>query len=612
VDATTGTAYIPVPGDVRHGTNIDATTGTCYVPTAAQTLYGVNVDATTGTVTLPNTDGSTPNAALVLNTAHFGAANATAGTYTPGTIPAASDVRYGVAAGSTTGTCYVPSAANVLGGVNVDATTGTLTLPGAGYVSTAAGAWGVGGSGSTGTRTDCPANAALSGTTYGAGGTSITGTMAVPTAAQIAAAILVTPSNKLATDGSGRVDLVSAPNATAIAAIQNGLAPASTALSTTYWTNARAGYLDNINTSGPVATHADIADNTMLAAVYNWLPANTPVVDSNGKVTFNNTAIGTVTTLTNLPAITSGWLTAAGIAAGALDGKGDWLAASGYTAPDNTTIGDIYSVVGSDLYGNAAIKNAVGSPQQAGTKYAVSWSWSDVSGPQPSFVASNTSLGATAPAGWVNQAAFAAGVLPANFGSLVLTEGQAIAASGSTAPTVAQIAAALLSDPATPIQVDAQGFVRFFYSPQPQIVYTMPANLACSRADVESVFGATNVQKWADVDNCGDPTVIARRIDWSIAWATNELQDMLRDGPYVVDPLPVTAAATWVPLAAMLAGWMLSNPRVGEDTVDSAVQRKNSWALKHVQETVHEIKTGLRRINAMPARRMANVPMVMP
>jgi hypothetical protein len=179
-------------------------------------------------------------------------------------------------------------------------------------------------------------------------------------------------------------------------------------------------------------------------------------------------------------------------------------------------------------------------------------------------------------------------------------------------PTVAQIAAAVLSDPSAPIQVDAQGFVRFFYSPQPQPVYTMPANLACSRADVENVFGAENVQKWADVDNCGDPTVIARRIDWSIAWATNELQDLLRDGPYEVDPLPATAAATWVPLAAMLAGWMLSNPRVGEDTVDPTIQRKNSWALKHVQQTVHEIKTGKRRINAVPARRMANVPLVMP
>ncbi len=129
VDATTGTAYIPAASDVRHGTNVDATTGTCYVPTAAQTLYGVNVDATTGTVTLPNTDGSTPNAALVLNTAHFGAANATAGTYVPGTIPAAGDVRHGTAVGSSTGTAYIPAAADVRYGTNVDATTGTCYVP---------------------------------------------------------------------------------------------------------------------------------------------------------------------------------------------------------------------------------------------------------------------------------------------------------------------------------------------------------------------------------------------------------------------------------------------------------------------------------------------------
>lgn len=47
---------------------------------------------------------------------------------------------------------------------------------------------------------------------------------------------------------------------------------------------------------------------------------------------------GTVTTLTNLPAITAGWLTASGIAAGALNGKGDWLLSSSYTAPDNASI----------------------------------------------------------------------------------------------------------------------------------------------------------------------------------------------------------------------------------------------------------------------------------
>ncbi len=40
---------------------------------------------------------------------------------------------------------------------------------------------------------------------------------------------------------------------------------------------------------------------------------------------------GTVTTLTNLPAITTNWLTSAGINAGALNGKGDWLATGAMT-----------------------------------------------------------------------------------------------------------------------------------------------------------------------------------------------------------------------------------------------------------------------------------------
>ncbi len=56
---------------------------------------------------------------------------------------------------------------------------------------------------------------------------------------------------------------------------------------------------------------------------------------------------GTVTTLTNLPSITAGWLTAAGITAGALNGKGDWLLSSGYTAPPSaaTIAGATWDVV---------------------------------------------------------------------------------------------------------------------------------------------------------------------------------------------------------------------------------------------------------------------------
>lgn len=84
-----------------------------------------------------------------------------------------------------------------------------------------------------------------------------------------------------------------------------------------------------------------------------------PVVNA-GTVTFPTNAtlasttnitggvITTTTNLTNLPSIPTNWLTAAGIAAGALDGKGDWLLASSYVAPTNLTAAQIATGVWQD------------------------------------------------------------------------------------------------------------------------------------------------------------------------------------------------------------------------------------------------------------------------
>jgi len=54
----------------------------------------------------------------------------TANAFSGGTMPVASDVRYGVsyAGGALSGTCYVPAAASVAYGVPVDATTGTSVI----------------------------------------------------------------------------------------------------------------------------------------------------------------------------------------------------------------------------------------------------------------------------------------------------------------------------------------------------------------------------------------------------------------------------------------------------------------------------------------------------
>lgn len=89
----------------------------------------------------------------------------------------------------------------------------------------------------------------------------------------------------------------------------------------------------------------------------NW-DTTQPVLTSGGganQVTVNGTGkvsgvvlADTVTVLTNLPAITANWLTAAGINAGALNGKGDWLLASSYVAPLNLSAAATATAVWTD------------------------------------------------------------------------------------------------------------------------------------------------------------------------------------------------------------------------------------------------------------------------
>lgn len=61
----------------------------------------------------------------------------------------------------------------------------------------------------------------------------------------------------------------------------------------------------------------------------------------------------TVTNLTNLPAITANWLTAAGIAAGALDGKGNWnIGKTGYSLTATTGLGNQTADITGNLSGS--------------------------------------------------------------------------------------------------------------------------------------------------------------------------------------------------------------------------------------------------------------------
>ena len=125
--------------------------------------------------------------------------------------------------------------------------------------------------------------------------------------------------------------------------------------------------------------------------------ANNFKSDASANVTFANTLIATVTTLTNLPAITANWLTAAGIAATALNGKGDWnIGKTGYAL----TLADWN--VGKTGYSLTATTGL--GAQTANITGNLSGSVGSVTG----AVGSVTGAVGSVAAGGINRAAFAA------------------------------------------------------------------------------------------------------------------------------------------------------------------------------------------------------------
>ena len=140
---------IPSADDVRFGVAVGQATGLAYIPTASQVLSGVNVDQTTGNVVLPAIGDvrlsvafgslsslvgnvTLPDEADVRLGTTYDSLLSRTGTLDPdagGTVPSASDVRFGVAVGAGTGLAHIPKAGEVLFGVNVDQTTGDVVLP---------------------------------------------------------------------------------------------------------------------------------------------------------------------------------------------------------------------------------------------------------------------------------------------------------------------------------------------------------------------------------------------------------------------------------------------------------------------------------------------------
>jgi hypothetical protein len=55
-----------------------------------------------------------------------------------------------------------------------------------------------------------------------------------------------------------------------------------------------------------------------------------------------------------------------------------------------------------------------------------------------------------------------------------------------------------------------------------------------TRDDINKIFGATNVNAWADLDNEEDVSHIEERIEWALELAYTRVNSRLRRGPYAI------------------------------------------------------------------------------
>ena len=121
------------------------------------------------------------------------------------------------------------------------------------------------------------------------------------------------------------------------------------------------------------------------------------------------------------------------------------------------------------------------------------------------------------------------------------------------------------------------------------------SNTYCVEADITKIFGASNVEKWADLDNTGVDATIDARWAAAIAAAGDEIDSWLRNTQYTI-PLADEDAATpsiITSLAAEFAGvWLYEHAGALENHALEPVKSR-------VQQVLREIRDGTRQINAM-------------
>lgn len=82
--------------------------------------------------------------------------------------------------------------------------------------------------------------------------------------------------------------------------------------------------------------------------------------------------------------------------------------------------------------------------------------------------------------------------------------------------------------------VTATGFTSAFTDTYTAVTPDSSQFTYAVRSDLENIFGALNIQKWADIDNDGVATKIDARINWALELTYNEINSMLDGGIYTM------------------------------------------------------------------------------
>lgn len=129
------------------------------------------------------------------------------------------------------------------------------------------------------------------------------------------------------------------------------------------------------------------------------------------------------------------------------------------------------------------------------------------------------------------------------------------------------------------------------------------SSIYCTRADIEDLFGVSNVEKWADLDNDLDQDNIDDRITRAITEASDDIDEVMRGGPYDI-PIVVTGGSTTptgiTNIAATLAGvWLYTKRGIEDfDQEEGTAKHKLAFNEDEARAKLAEYRASVRRLDA--------------